>query len=111
MNRRGFLGAMLAACAGPAIVRAASLMPVRVIEQVDRLTLAHIAELKRQMGEDSLNPLFSGKVGLYSGPLFLGGTQWTPVERALLAARRESAYVLLVHPTHFVELNRIGFIK
>jgi hypothetical protein len=29
MNRRGFLGAMLAACAAPAIVRAGVLMPVK----------------------------------------------------------------------------------
>lgn len=31
MNRRGFLGAMLAACAAPAIVKAEILMPVRQI--------------------------------------------------------------------------------
>lgn len=32
MNRRGFLGAILAAGVAPAVVRAASLMPVRVLE-------------------------------------------------------------------------------
>lgn len=31
MNRRGFIAGMLAACAAPAVVKAASLMPVRAI--------------------------------------------------------------------------------
>lgn len=34
MNRRGFMGLILAAAAGPAIVRAASIMPVRPLDVV-----------------------------------------------------------------------------
>lgn len=32
MNRRGFLGAMLAACAAPAVIRSGVLMPIRAGE-------------------------------------------------------------------------------
>ena len=38
--RRGFLAAMFAACAGPAIVRASSLMPGRVLERTEGGILA-----------------------------------------------------------------------
>lgn len=32
MNKRGFLSTILATCAAPAIVRASSLMPIRVVD-------------------------------------------------------------------------------
>lgn len=44
MNRRGFLVGMLAACAAPAVVKAASLMPVRsriILPRIERVDVLY----------------------------------------------------------------------
>lgn len=53
MNRRSFLGAILAAGAAPAIVKAASLMPVRAIQFP---TLAETLEINIIRGNTLLTP-------------------------------------------------------
>jgi hypothetical protein len=61
MNRRGFLGSILALGAAPAIVKAEILMPVRKIVVVDYASefeaqlRAKMRELKRDMEEALLN--------------------------------------------------------
>jgi hypothetical protein len=61
MNRRHFLGAILATCMAPAIVRASSLMPVRA---------RHVWEVTGT--ENPLYPrLFTGELGQYENVRFV----------------------------------------
>lgn len=54
MNRRGFLGSILAACAAPAIVRADSLM--RIVPMDDTLVLIHPARYRQIIGATVIVP-------------------------------------------------------
>lgn len=59
MNRRGFLGGILAACAAPAIVKAELLMPVRKIV-VPNETISGLVLLQR--AEEKMRPLLTHAV-------------------------------------------------
>ena len=61
MNRRGFLGTMLAACAAPAIVRAASLMPGKGL-----LVPSGEIILPGRLGWAAWNAAYIGLNGLWS---------------------------------------------
>lgn len=54
MNRRGFLGAMLAACAAPAIVRVDSLMRIVPVETQIILPDSYLAFVHPDVCEDLL---------------------------------------------------------
>ena len=78
MNRRGFLGAMLAAAASPAIVRASSLMPIYTPPLVLWGDGIHddTAALQALMDGKKVKRLFPGvaeAVGVSGGLLLSGG--------------------------------------
>jgi hypothetical protein len=50
MNRRGFIGSILALCAAPAIVRAETLMPIRRLVVVDHAAMVRAA-IEKSMNE------------------------------------------------------------
>lgn len=60
MNRRSFLGALLAA---PAIVRAESLMPVRRPIVVPELTMAELLGMRNASIERQALKLMAGRIG------------------------------------------------
>jgi hypothetical protein len=84
MNRRGFLGTMLAACAAPAVVRAESLMRVKPIVLAGDAEFEGIAELLRMHNQVLEETMLFGRSALlvtYNG-------LWRPVRTGLPAPAR-----------------------
>lgn len=100
MNRRGFLGAMLAACAGPAIVRAESLMPVRVPLPKEYEWVEEKFDFVNQM-VTTQSPLFSGRVGAYGTGI---ANSIAPQQRQLNLERAGFLYVIINGVEHKLPL-------
>jgi len=106
MRRRGFLGAILAAAAGPAIVRASSLMPIYVppkpaiigVDMAAGLYESYSAFVHPSMYEEIIDWARTGEASLYRGELYSLGVKIIP--SALPAAS-----VLAAAPSIF-ELTR-----
>ena len=89
MERRSFLGAMLAACAAPAIVRATSLMPGRsiiMLEQIGYLRANHL--LSTQMITNECLRIPQSELVFASNIDKLWGDQWTPTEIGKISVRK-----------------------
>ena len=57
MNRRNFLGAMLAACAAPAVVRAGSLMRINPAIVLPPMEIGRIESFRFVISEEILPPV------------------------------------------------------
>jgi hypothetical protein len=68
MNRRGFLQAILAAGMAPAIARASSLMPIKVIDE-PRVWLPGSGMITLDLGCQYMTPTYTGPVDLNFGQL------------------------------------------
>lgn len=104
MNRRGFLGAMLAACAAPAIVRAESIMRIAAPEIIVSDVAAIVSQYEALYGFTAM------EIGRIEGfrfilspdlPVFADGHMTTTKRRA----QRPTTYP---GSGHFVSANSYG---
>lgn len=100
MNRRGFLGAILAGAVAPAVVRAASLMPWKATESGLLLPTGLIRGI--QFDQSALNLYYSALIAEYRRDVdYYGGMRWSERDLAEFEARRPAHVVNLLTPADF----------
>jgi len=76
MNRRGFLGAILATACAPAIVRADALMRIVPREAVALGDLSWPPRAGGYLVPPEMSPLLTGEIGRYEGITFHEEPKW-----------------------------------
>lgn len=93
MNRRSFLTAILASACAPAIVRAASLMPVRELSEWQQLSGFGLAQLK---AEGSVIPFDQFGFEGWDAWVSDDGSNWRALALAMRETKEKAALKVLV---------------